>query len=233
MSEKLDINVLMVEAMAKAHAKREADGYEKNGKKYLDVKDRLEIFRGVFGHIYGIDTDIFFQAGDIVAKASIMRDQFVVASGHAMVVNGDGGFSPVETAETKAIGRALACLGLHGGEYPSSAEMISVRDKAPAVDNLPERNDDPYSDMPPKERAFREEVDKHFPPSVNRFDFFIPVNNAPDEIDQVFSEIDRINNKDELSAYFDALEETMQWMKPGELAELKATFQSRSRQLKG
>lgn len=229
----LDVNVLMAEAMAKAHKMREENGYEKNGKKYLDVKDRLEIFRGVFGHMYGIDTNVTFNGYDVLATAKIMRDQFVMASGHAMVVPSESGYSPVETAETKAIGRALACLGLHGGEYPSSAEMISVREQGGAVDKKSDTGEDAYRDMPPKERAFREEVDKHFPPSVNKFEFFIPVNNSSDEIDQVFAEIDRIKDNDTLSAYWTALEETMQWMKPGEISELKASFQSRSRQLKG
>ena len=57
------------------------------------------------------------------------------------------------------------------------------------------------------------------------------MNNSPDELDQVFSEIDRIGSRDELSAYFDALEETMQWLRPKDVAEVKASFQSRSKQL--
>ena len=222
---------LMATAIERARELREERGYEKNGKKHLPVKERLDIFREVFGLDYGIDTTVAIHGPCILANAKIASGPMVIASGSSMVYDGQGGIAPAEFAETKAIGRALACLGLHGGEYASADEMVSVPDKPAPVDKMSETKEDKYRDMPPKERQFREAVDEAFPPSVNKYSFFIPMNNSPEELDQVFSEIDRINSRDELSAYFDALEETMQWLRPKDVAEVKASFQTRSKQL--
>ena len=193
---------LMATAIERAQKLREERGYEKNGRKHLPVKDRIDIFREVFGLDYGIDTTVSIQGPCVIATAKIgcPTNGMVLASGSSMVYDGEGGLAPAEVAETKAIGRALACLGLHGGEYASADEMVSVPDKSAPVDKMSETKEDKYRDMPPKERQFREAVDEAFPPSVNKYSFFIPMNNSPDELDQVFSEIDRIGSRDELSS---------------------------------
>jgi len=69
--------------------------------------------------------------------------------------------SALENAETSAIGRALASLGLAGGEYASANEMDAVQRKGAIIkvnDGVPEPYPTPvekpkinFKDLPPKE----------------------------------------------------------------------------------
>jgi hypothetical protein len=105
----------------------------KGGKMYTMVKDRIEIFRSEFGAEFGITTQVdcswgFDHGAAIVAQAQISDGQRIIASGWAVEFVGSTKLtdaSPVEVAETSAIGRALACFGLHGGEYSSLNEMVA------------------------------------------------------------------------------------------------------------
>jgi len=128
---------------------REQSGVEVGGKLYSMVKDRIELFRRTFGSDFGIRTSVDWSNGleggaTVIGIAQIIdRQGNVLASGHSMErVNPGNDVSwnaPVEAVETKAIGRALACFGFHGGEYASDAEMIPVnerrRDAAPQRGN--------------------------------------------------------------------------------------------------
>lgn len=110
------------------------DGMDFRGKKYTMVAPRVEIFRRNFGGVYGIETEIVHlgtvRGEPVVVKAYVRDDKgFTVGTGHAWEVIGEGHVnktSALENAETSAIGRALASMGFHGGEYASGNEL---RDK--------------------------------------------------------------------------------------------------------
>ena len=72
----------------------------------------------------------------VVIKAAITNSSgMVVGSGMAEEIRGQGNVnktSALENAETSAIGRALASIGLHGGTYASLNEIDAVPRKAAA-----------------------------------------------------------------------------------------------------
>ena len=107
---------------------------QKGGKKYTQVVHRMEAFRTVFGLDLGIDTEIIVDDGQrVVVKAIIQStDGLIVGSGMAEEIRGQGHVnktSALENCETSAIGRALASLGLAGGDYASANEIEAVSRK--------------------------------------------------------------------------------------------------------
>lgn len=125
------------DAIAEANAQLDKHGVVvKGGNKYLMVKDRVIIFRSFFAETWGIDTEVV-QADSqrVIVSAKIINDDgLTIGSGLGEEQRGSSGVnstSALENAETSAIGRALASLGLHGGEYASADEMIN------AVNNQP------------------------------------------------------------------------------------------------
>ena len=121
----------------------------RGGKKYTMVKDRVEIFRKHFGHRYGIETsieycdDTYVRMKAVVTEATVMGNEVVhrvVGSGHAEELRGSTNVnktSAVENAETGAIGRALASIGIAGSEYASANEMEAVGRKEEALQTKP------------------------------------------------------------------------------------------------
>jgi hypothetical protein len=110
---------------------------QRGGKKYTEVFVRVEAFRKAFGTDHGINTEILMDDGKrVVIKASITNSAgMVVGSGMAEEIRGQGNVnktSALENAETSAIGRALASIGLHGGTYASLNEIDAVPRKAAA-----------------------------------------------------------------------------------------------------
>lgn len=112
----------------------ELKGIEYNGKMYVPVIERVRYFREKHP-TWSILTEIKLYAervGDlVVAQASITNETGgIVATGHASTVAGMGrgpaGDATIEYTETKAIGRALACFGIPGGEYASADEMWAI-----------------------------------------------------------------------------------------------------------
>ncbi len=117
---------------------------QRGGKKYTQVQDRIEAFRKVFAFEYGIETKLLKDDGTAIMVQAIITngDGRTIGSGLAEEVRGSSNVnttSPIENGETSAIGRALASLGLHGGEYASANEMDKVErmEKPPAVDPPP------------------------------------------------------------------------------------------------
>jgi hypothetical protein len=104
---------------------------ELNGKSVTLVKDRIAFFRRWFNG-YSLSTNIVkwdaATGGRVVVSASVISDKGVaVASGHSETTRkGSERDFPVEIAETKAIGRALAALGIFGGEYASWEELAHL-----------------------------------------------------------------------------------------------------------
>ena len=128
----------IAEAIKEADELTKTSGVQvKGGKNYLQVKDRVSIFRKKFGLDYGIDTNIVVDDGQrIVIKAIVTdRDGRLIGSGYAEEIRGRGGnlTSAIENCETSSIGRALSSLSLHGGEYASANEMEAVGRKEEAI----------------------------------------------------------------------------------------------------
>lgn len=121
-----------------------ANGIEmRRGKKYTSVAVRLEIARRHLGGAMGIETEIVrygAEKGDPIVVRATIRDGagLIIGQGTAEEIRGQGqvnSTSALENAETSAIGRALAMLGLSGGEFASANEMEAVERKkaAPAA----------------------------------------------------------------------------------------------------
>jgi hypothetical protein len=127
------------EAMAKVAELNKSHGVkQRGGKMYTQVVHRMEAFRQVFGTEFGVDTTILVDDGNkVVIKAIITNlDGMVIGSGMAEEIRGQGHVnttSALENAETSAIGRALASIGLAGGEYASANEMEAVPRKAEVI----------------------------------------------------------------------------------------------------
>ncbi len=152
---------------------------QKGGKMYLQVVHRVEAFRRVLGADYGIDTKIIVDDGHrVVVKAIVTnKDGITVGSGMAEEIRGQGHVnttSALENAETSAIGRALASLGLSGGEYASANEMDAVprkaeniaQNQAAAVEKKdPPSQASPAPSEPPKEMT-DEELDAKYDKAV-------------------------------------------------------------------
>ena len=116
---------------------------QKGGKFYTQVVHRMEAFRRIHGTDFGIDTQILVNDGKrVVVKAIITdKDNRTVGVGMAEEIRGQGlvnTTSALENAETSAIGRALASLGLAGGEYASANEMDAVVRKTDAIKKTPQ-----------------------------------------------------------------------------------------------
>ena len=115
---------------------------QKGGKLYTQVVHRMEAFRKHHGTDFGVDTSILVNDGKkVVIKAIITdKDNRVVGSGMAEEIRGQGlvnTTSALENAETSAVGRALASLGLAGGEYASANEIDAVDRKTYAMKETP------------------------------------------------------------------------------------------------
>jgi len=146
---------------------------QKGGKMYLQVVHRVEAFRRVLGAEFGIDTKIIVDDGHrVVVKAIVTnKDGITVGSGMAEEIRGQGHVnttSALENAETSAIGRALASLGLSGGEYASANEMDAVPRKAENIKQnqtvAVEKQDPPSQQSPapsePTTEMTREQLDE-------------------------------------------------------------------------
>lgn len=127
------------------------------GKKYTQVVHRMEAFRTVFGLECGVDTEVLVDDGQRVVVKAIITNQngIVIGSGMAEEIRGKGHVnktSALENCETSAVGRALASIGLSGGEYASANEMEAVGRKAQNLNSQAVSSSDappPPSDAPP------------------------------------------------------------------------------------
>ena len=111
---------------------------QKGGKKYTQVVHRMEAFRSVLGLGIGFDTHIVVDdCKRVVIKAiAADKDGRILGSGFAEEIRGEGHVnktSALENAETSAIGRCLASLGISGGEYASANELDAVDRKSNAL----------------------------------------------------------------------------------------------------
>jgi len=113
---------------------------------YSMVHTRVEIFRKHYGEDSRIDTEIIDCDLEVVrmkATASVRVDGEwrVLGMGHAEEFRGEGYINPtsaLENCETSAIGRSLASLGIHGGEYASAFEVDNAKNAKASAPNVNE-----------------------------------------------------------------------------------------------
>lgn len=116
-----------------------------NGEKYTKVVQRNKILRKHFGLKARILTKILHQVEHFVILRS--KIQFLVNGKWVTYGNGhvkkrldiNDKFASIETAETVAIGRALASVGLSGDEFASDIE-VSSNTKKTSIKKEPETN---------------------------------------------------------------------------------------------
>lgn len=140
---------------------------QKGGKLYTQVVHRMEAFRRIHGTDFGLDTEILVNDGKrVVVKAIITdKDNRKVGAGMAEEIRGQGMVnttSALENAETSAIGRALASLGLAGGEYASANELDAVERKTQAMKEEPNKI---VSPQPMAPQPLTKEDVKNLPPN--------------------------------------------------------------------
>ena len=104
-----------------------------NGKDYIKIARRVEVLREYFGFNVSIKTKIDHydeNSALVSAVVSVYKNDawHEVATGHAVERRDSSElnkYSYLENAETSAVGRSLACLGLSGSdEYASSEEVL-------------------------------------------------------------------------------------------------------------
>ena len=125
------MTVDLIKVMNEVGAFVNDEGDKIHGKSYAKVQDRVNIFRRNFGLDYKIETDLIHNDDKKIIVKSVIRDKdnHVIASGLAEEISGSSKIntvSAVEVCDTSAIGRALSCLGLSGGEYASANEIDNV-----------------------------------------------------------------------------------------------------------
>ena len=128
---------------------------QKGGKKYTEISKRVEAFRTHFGLQYGITTNIIIDDGiRVLIKAQVYdlnNTSVPVGEGYAEELRGVGHFdkgdkrnintgAAIENCETSTIGRALASLGLHGGQYASINEIEKANRNNQILDNNNKEN---------------------------------------------------------------------------------------------
>lgn len=130
---------------------------QRGGKKYTQVVHRMEAFREAYGLAYGVDTQCIHDDGQrVVMKAIITgEDGAIIGSGFAEEIRGQGNVnktSALENCETSAVGRALASIGLSGGEYASANEMEGVTRKSQAQESVAKPQSNPQESAKPETR---------------------------------------------------------------------------------
>jgi len=129
----------------------------RGGGKYTMVAPRVETFRKFVGAELGIDTDVLVDNEQRVVIKALIKDKsgFTVASGLAEELRGSSAVNrsaAIENCETSAVGRALASLGLHGGEY-ASIEEIDKAKRNGAIRNERERKPPQSSTQVPQKHS--------------------------------------------------------------------------------
>tara|TARA_X000001382_G_scaffold117454_1_gene97137 strand:- start:1285 stop:1941 length:657 start_codon:yes stop_codon:yes gene_type:complete len=165
------MNDKVTNAMARVKALVNTDSVRvKGGKSYVMVQDRVDAFRQEFGFEYGIITEVLENMDKhCIVQAKVTKNNEVIGSGLAIEYKSASAVnqtSSIENAETSAIGRALASLGLSGGEYASGNEIDAVDRKKQAQESqklqpaaTPTKEPEPKKEVSPQLQAW---VDKFY-----------------------------------------------------------------------
>lgn len=129
------------------------------GKSYTTVATRVEIFRKHFGTTASLETEMLAAPDPLVRVQAIIKDEDgrVLATGMAEEDRTQGNVnrtSALENCETSAIGRCLAALGIHGGEYASAGEV----NNAIAQQDISKKNPPGITDFRKRSHEFLNEV---------------------------------------------------------------------------
>jgi hypothetical protein len=236
------------------------------GKKtYSTVASRIEAMRYIYGESLCIETEVLVHpewrpgaAGNdsvIVVRASVLdREGTILATGHAEEIRGSNRMtetSALEVCETSAIGRALASLGLHGGEYASANEIDVAESKRARLANqrVPAGQkavSDPFgdgNDVPPKPQdkgagAANQKQPVPAAPAqpsaeVNPEETFVVENVTALEAFRNFSE--HCNTSAELREFWSRNKKVLDGLKeeaPHQYDEVKEIFTAREKQLR-
>ena len=168
---------------------------QKGGKLYTQVVHRMEAFRRIHGTDFGLDTEILVNDGKkVVVKAIITdKDNRKVGAGMAEEIRGQGMVnttSALENAETSAIGRAFASLGLAGGEYASANELDEVERKTGASKEQRKPVEKPkiqFKDIPQKEITPEERRERH-EEKIPDFDHWCQQKRTKDQLDAYYND---------------------------------------------
>ena len=166
-------------AMKEINAINQSDGVDLKGKKYTTVAMRVEIFRKHFPD-FSVNTRVTVDDGKrvvVVAEIYPPKAERPVATGIAEEIRGAGNVnrtSAVENGETSAIGRALANMGLHGGEFASDFEIEVAALKGATMDMneaieqaREEQEQEAMEDLQQASDSFPEEVEAEKTPGKN------------------------------------------------------------------
>jgi len=180
------------DAMSLVHEFSKVHGVkQRGGKMYTQVVHRMEAFRTVFGLDFGVDTQLIVDDGQrVVVKAIITNaDGIVIGSGMAEEIRGQGHVnttSALENCESSAVGRALASVGLAGGEYASANEMDAVPRKAENLKSQAGGSSDgppPPEDAPPPEPMTQDQIDKNF---YTEMSLLLQQKSIPAQVEKLF-----------------------------------------------
>ena len=120
---------------------------EIKGKPYTAIASRIEVFRRFYPEA-AISTEILINDEQVVVvKSTITHEGKILGTGHAEEVKGAGlvnSTSALENCETSSIGRALATIALHGGEF-ASFEEVSNAIRQQQQGQIPQNNTTPQS----------------------------------------------------------------------------------------
>tara|TARA_R100000234_G_scaffold118910_1_gene100457 strand:+ start:2280 stop:2984 length:705 start_codon:yes stop_codon:yes gene_type:complete len=140
-------------------SKLNAEGVVVRGnKKYTTVAVRIEVFRKHFPD-YSVNTRVTVDDAKrviVVAEIYPPNSDRPVATGIAEEIRGSSNVnktSAIENGETSAIGRALANLGLHGGEFASDfeIEVAQLKDAKIELNTAEKKAAEKKPKDPPKE----------------------------------------------------------------------------------
>ena len=130
----------------------------------------------------------------VVVKAIITdKDNRKVGAGMAEEIRGQGMVnttSALENAETSAIGRALASLGLAGGEYASANEIDAVVRKTEAMKEEPKPVEKPkiqFKDIPQKQITPEERRERH-EEKIPDFEHWCQQKRTKDQLDAYYND---------------------------------------------
>ena len=151
----------------------------RGNKKYTTVAVRVEVFRKYFPD-YSINTRVTVDDGKrviVIAEVFAPGSDRPISTGIAEEIRGSSNVnktSAVENGETSAIGRALANLGLHGGEFASDFEIEvaalkdATMDMNEAIEQAREEQEqEAMEDLQQASDSFPEEVEAEKTPGKN------------------------------------------------------------------